>query len=421
MVPLLRTHHLAAALLIAVTAARVPAQTPAPRTAAPAPAAPAPTSTQAAAPSATPAPESQKAEPAPPTAAEVRILTARAAERIKALQRESEQLALQSKTMLGSLRQLELTRATRQEQLATVTARLAGVNAKLEASQARVAALEAQRVSRTPALEERMEALYKRGKSGYVKLFLSSADGQDLARASRGVVALARVEELRVAEHRRLLAEERAARDQVELEQRQVTRLKTEAASLEADASRAVAERGKLLDDLDRRREVAAQYVGELEQARQRLQATLSGLPGAAVVDLPLRPFQGDLPWPMKGALVSRFGRSTTGAFGTAIQRNGIEIAAAPGASVQAVHGGTVAYAAPFTGYGVLVIVDHGADAFTVYGHLAGTALKPGATIGRGQTVGAAGANPAGQAVTYFEVRIDGRPVNPLQWLKPTP
>ena len=102
---------------------------------------------------------------------------------------------------------------------------------------------------------------------------------------------------------------------------------------------------------------------------------------------------------------MSRFGRSTTGTFGTAIQRNGIEISAAAGAPVHAVHGGTIAYAAPFTGYGVLVIVDHGAEAFTVYGHLAGTALRPGATVTRGQSIGAAGMNPAGQGATYFEVR----------------
>ena len=60
-----------------------------------------------------------------------------------------------------------------------------------------------------------------------------------------------------------------------------------------------------------------------------------------------------------------------------------------------------------------------------VAGHLPigslGTALRPGAVVERGKAVGASGANPAGTAVAYFEVRIDGRPVNPVQWLKSTP
>ncbi len=379
--------------------------------------APLPTSQERpAGPGATPAPA-----PAPITRDEATALAARAADRIKALQRESDQLAAQQRTVLTQLRQLEVTRALRAEELAAVTTRLEAVTAKVTASEARVADLERQRVARTPALEGRLEALYKRGGAdGYVRLLLATAEGRDLARASRGVVALARVEELRIAAHRKLLAEERAARDQLASEQRQVVRLRTEAAALDQAAKRAVAERTRLLDELDTRRELAAQYVGELEQARTRLQATIAGLATTSTSDLPLKPFQGDLAWPVAGPVLSRFGRAAS-SFGTAIQKNGIEIGTPVGTPVHAVHGGTVAYAAPFTGFGVLVILDHGDNTFTVYGHLAGTALRPGATVTRGQAVGASGANPAGQPAAYFEVRVDGRPVNPVQWLKPTP
>ncbi len=369
-------------------------------------------------PPAPPAPTQTPAEGAAVTGSMIQ----RASDRIRSLQREADQLAKQSTTTLALLRKLELTRALRAEELAAVNTRLSAVTAKVAASTARVQALEDQRVERTPALEERLQALYKRGRTGYVRMLLDTDDERDLARTSRGVVSLARIEEIRIAEHRRLLAEEQAARAQLESEQRQVARLSAEAASLEAAAATAVAERTRMLDELDRRRELAAGFVGELEQARQRLQATLSGLGGtAAPVDLPLRPFQGDLPWPQKGPVLSRFGRSATGAYGTSIQRNGIEIGAALGSPVRAVHGGTVAFAAPFTGYGVMVILDHGADAFTVYGHLSGTALRPGAVVARDQLVGTTGATPAGQPATYFEVRIDGRPVNPVQWLRPTP
>ncbi|MBL8137263.1 MAG: hypothetical protein JNL48_11625, partial [Acidobacteria bacterium] len=176
---------------------------------------------------ATPA-ETPAPAPAPITRDEATALAARAADRIKALQRESDQLAAQQRSVLTQLRQLEVTRALRAEELAAVSARLEAVTAKVTASAARVAELEAQRVARTPALEGRLEALYKRGGAdGYVRLLLATAEGRDLARASRGVVALARVEELRIAAHRKLLAEERAARDQLASEQRQVVRLRT--------------------------------------------------------------------------------------------------------------------------------------------------------------------------------------------------
>ncbi len=370
-----------------------------------------------------PVPESVPVPPkdAPMSQADAAVLAERATDRIKALQRESDQLAAQSRSLLTSLRQLELVRALRAEELTVVNGRLAALSAKVTGSEARLADLERQRIARTPALESRLEALYKRGgKSGYARLLLATADGRDLARASRGVVALARIEELRIAAHRQLLSDERNVRDQLASEQRQVARLRAEAATLDAAARRAVDERTRLLDDLDRRRELAAEYVGELEQARGRLQSTISGLATSAVTDLPIGPFRGDLPWPVKGPVLSRFGR-TTSAFGTTTQRNGIEIGASQGAPVRAVHGGTVAYMAPFTGYGVLVILDHGDNAFTVYGHLAGTALRPGATVGGGQIIGAAGVNPTGAGATYFEVRVDGRPVNPVQWLRANP
>jgi septal ring factor EnvC (AmiA/AmiB activator) len=405
----------------ATLTAQQPSPTPAPPqpTAPPSPSAPVP-APPVAPPLASVAPPPPAAAPPTLSPDDTAALAARADDRIRALQRELDQLAAQSSTVLTQLRQLEVTRALRAEELAAVTARLNALNAKVAASEARVAELERQRIERTPALEGRLEALYKRGDDGYVRLLLETAEGRDLARAARGVVALARVEELRIAAHRKLVADERAARDQLASEQRQVARLRAEAAALDAAARKAVADRTALLDTLDRRRELAAQYVGELEQARNRLQATLAGLSPAGPTELPLRPFQGDLAWPVAGPVLSRFGRAAS-AYGTAIQRNGIEIGAAIGTPVHAVHGGTVAYAAPFTGFGVLVILDHGGNDFTVYGHLAGTALRPGATVARGQAVGVSGATPAGAPAAYFEVRIDGRPVNPLQWLKPTP
>jgi len=82
------------------------------------------------------------------------------------------------------------------------------------------------------------------------------------------------------------------------------------------------------------------------------------------------------------------------------------------------VHGGSVAFAAPFTGFGTLVIVDHGGGAFTLYGHLADAAVAQGGAVERGTVVGHAGRTPAGQPALYFELRIDGRPVDPVQWFK---
>jgi septal ring factor EnvC (AmiA/AmiB activator) len=163
--------------------------------------------------------------------------------------------------------------------------------------------------------------------------------------------------------------------------------------------------------------------MGELDAARERLRALQVTAPaaqpgGRAAPLLPLRPFRGDLPWPVDGRLVSRFGQRRNPRFGTSTYQSGIVIAAPAGTPVLAIHEGVVAYAEPFTGFGNLVIVDHGNQAFSLYAYLASVLVSRGTPVVHLQPVGTVGATPAGDVELYLELRIDGKPVDPLQWLK---
>ena len=64
------------------------------------------------------------------------------------------------------------------------------------------------------------------------------------------------------------------------------------------------------------------------------------------------------------------------------------------------------------------MILDHGSQTFSLYGDLLEPAVKKGDRIDRGQRVGSVGPTSTGATGLYFELRIDGRPVDPLQWLK---
>jgi septal ring factor EnvC (AmiA/AmiB activator) len=85
---------------------------------------------------------------------------------------------------------------------------------------------------------------------------------------------------------------------------------------------------------------------------------------------------------------------------------------------VQAVHEGTVVYAEQFTGYGDLVIVDHGEGAYSLYGYLGAIEASRGQRVEAHGRIGTSGRNPSGNPALYFELRVDGKPVDPLQWLK---
>jgi septal ring factor EnvC (AmiA/AmiB activator) len=98
-----------------------------------------------------------------------------------------------------------------------------------------------------------------------------------------------------------------------------------------------------------------------------------------------------------------------------------VQFAAQEGSLVRAVHDGTVAFTGPFTGYGNLVIIDHGAETFSLYGQLDSVQVERGAKVERGVTLGTTGRVLAGIPGMYFEMRVDGKPVDPLEWLRKRP
>jgi septal ring factor EnvC (AmiA/AmiB activator) len=331
-----------------------------------------------------------------PDRARTEALARRATERLQALQREADRLASEERTLLGELRKLEIERQLRAEELKTLDADAAKVEAELAATDQRVQALQSSQRASEPELRARLVEIYKLGRARYLRLILATPDLKQLGQAT--------VSEL--------------ARTRQALEQRrgELASLRSAASRAQAAAQRAAQARTELVRDIDQKRDLNAQLAGELQTAQQRLQAVLrdmsAGAPsnGAETAALPLRPFRGDLPWPVNGQVGRRFGSGTAS--------NGIEITAPEGASAAAIHDGLVAFAGTFAGFGNLVILDHGSQTFSLYGDLLEIAVKKGARVAHGQPIGRVGPTPSGSNALYFELRVDGQPVDPLQWLK---
>jgi septal ring factor EnvC (AmiA/AmiB activator) len=368
------------------------------------------------APAATPVPLT-RAEPAQADAQ-----ARRAHDRIRALQRESEALAARERTLLGDLRRLEIERDLRREEHGQAARDLARIVRELDALGAKMTALDREARFQLPNLSQRLAELYKLGNAGYVRLLLNVSDLREMGRAYRFVSALQAIDRQRAREFERTMTDLRAAQAALEAQRTNQTAVHARLTAARDAAVSAAARVTAMINDIDARRDLNAQFVGELEAAHQRLQDAVSGLaPGgseAAALALPLAPFKGDLDWPVTGSLVTAFGRRTDARFRTAIASNGIVLEAPAATPVLAIHEGTVAFAEPFTGFGNLVILDHGSLAFSLYGHLAAVDVAVGAHVSRGQPVGTVGALIDGTPALYFELRIDAKPVDPLQWLR---
>ena len=355
----------------------------------------------------------------PSDRARTEALARRAAERLQSLQREADRLAAQERTLIGDLRKLELERQVKGEELKHFDREAAKLASELAGITERMGALQQSEREARPELTARLVEMYKLGQARYLRLLLSAPDLRRMGQAFRTVSALAKLDRDRVAARARTLAELTSTR--VTLEQRagQLTAARTAAAAAEAAVARAAQSRNELIRDIDRRRDVNAQLAGELQAAQQKLQVTLrelaAGASPAEPAALPLRPFRGDLDWPVAGTVVRQFGRS---ALRSAASSNGIEIATAEDATAVAIHEGTVAFAGAFGGFGNLVILDHGSQTFSLYGDLLDIAVKKGVRLERGHAIGSVGVTDAGTTGLYFELRVDGQPVDPLQWLK---
>jgi septal ring factor EnvC (AmiA/AmiB activator) len=339
----------------------------------------------------------------------------RAADRIRALQREAEALVAQESQLLVELRKLELDRQIKVEELADVDRRQRETSRQLDDASARAEALRLIAEADRPDAEARLVQLYKLGRAGYWRLLLDVDDVRAVGRVYRTAAAMTHLDRERIQGYQRTLdalAKERAT---LQARAKELATIEAQATRARTALDRAVQQRSDLVASIDQRRDLNAQWISELEAAQQRLQTSIAQLDGAA---LPFRPFQGALPWPARGPISSRFGRQATGRFGTAIVRNGIEIDIAESQPVRTVHEGVVAFADQFTGYGNLVIVEHGEGAFSLYGHLGTLEVQKGAQVEALTVLGRSGRNPNGVPALYFELRVDGKPVDPLQWLQ---
>jgi septal ring factor EnvC (AmiA/AmiB activator) len=345
--------------------------------------------------------------------------------RLRELGGELESLERRGTSLLGELQRLELQIRIAAEEMELLKLKLNRGYREMDENLKRVQALESSIAELEPFLESRARSLYKLGRLSYVRLLLSVEKPSELTRAYRYISRLAREDALKMGrfleDQKRL---ERAKAVLVEqTEALLVMRKELEATTRGLESRRA--SRAALLEEVYRRQEMAGTLVNELEQAREELGALVESLASGAAADgktvyLPMRMFEGELGWPVEGTLDGRFGTQLHPRFKTVTVRNGIDIQASVGTAVHAVYDGEVVYAAWFQGYGKLLIVQHPGGAHSLYGYLSDFDVAKGARVARGETIARVGDTGSLEGPRlYFEIRMDGRPVNPESWLDP--
>jgi septal ring factor EnvC (AmiA/AmiB activator) len=286
--------------------------------------------------------------------------------------------------------------------------------ADISARHDRLAALESERRSRQAEFEavqaERkaaLEAISEQLKSRQQEVVALREDEGRLAALIETLARRARLQAAREAARRE--AERRAAEQRVAEQRAAAQRAAAQQAAAErAAAQRAAASRIEVVPPAappPPARPEAEPVVGE---ARSAAAPTPTGVGFAQL--------RGQLGSPVRGELVGRFGAPRAQG-GTTWK--GIFIRAANGSEVRAVAAGEVVFSDWLRGYGNLLIIDHGNGYLSVYGNNDALLKETGARVAGGDAIASVGASGgAPESGLYFEIRHQGRPLNPMQWVR---
>jgi septal ring factor EnvC (AmiA/AmiB activator) len=279
-----------------------------------------------------------------------------------------------------------------------------------------------QQVSRhRKARIQRLRTIYKEGSLFPIKVLFSSGDFNDLLQRIRYMQIVAdsdgalfqkynkqfdalnqKKEVLLQAREKLLMLQRSVARKQLEIEkeksERQVflKRLKKEIRTNKNIQE----EQLKSTEDLNR-------IIARLEQK-------LTQGEGLDIIDK-----KGWLPVPVQGRFLNKFGRKRDKQYDTYIVYNGVNIRSSRGTPVRSVFEGNVLYTGTLEGYGNLIILGHGKDYHTLYGHLDEIVATVGKRVRLGQIIGRTGdtGSLVGEAL-YFEIRHKGKPIEPTTWFQ---
>jgi murein hydrolase activator len=353
--------------------------------------------------------------------------------------REEKQKAAEARaretSVIAEIEAIERRLADKQREVGRLDSRIKRAAGDVKSLRGEIQSLEALRAGQQAALGRRLQAMYKvHVQGGALPMLLTGEDPGTRAAAVRHLTSLASLDARLIQEYRGTTERLEDRRGREESRQRDLAGLRADAQREQSEVDRDAAKRRILLAKVRDERAYHERMVGELTEAARRLEAFIRDLqakqrrlakipppkPGAETPPaVGFGTLRGRLPWPTEGRVVSAFGAQVHPRFGTRTFRNGVDIEAGEGRDVAAVYAGHVVYTGWFKGYGNLIILDHDNEYFTLYAHVAEILIKEGDDVKQGQRIGTVGDTGSLEGPRlYFEVRYQGKPQNPEQWLR---
>jgi len=274
------------------------------------------------------------------------------------------------------------------------------------------------------SIEKTLVTLYKYGRFDFLQFLFEAQNMSAVFSEAKNLSLLARYQQETITSYMKTLSELRAAEEAQRSKRAELAGYIKEAEQKRKDLEAQEAENKALIQDIRRNIKTYKRALEEQNDRAQHLQSLMEKLASQEIV-LPFKfvPFyekKGKLPWPIAGKVITRYGLEKHPQFNTVTMNNGIEIAPLKDESIiRSVHSGKVVYADYFQGYGNLIIIDHGMNYYSLYGHCADFLVNRGDFVRVDQPIAQVGDSGSLNGVClYLEIRYKAKPLDPLQWLK---
>ena len=336
-----------------------------------------------------------------------------------------EQQALQSSRRLQSREQSLL----KQVDLAIrdVNERLSLLQGEQREQEQTLASLEQQREVYLSSLDDRLAQLAEQVRAAYrssgqsrARLLLNQDDPSRISRLLAYYDQVNRARLSQVAELRQALTRLEELQRPIDARLARIAELSREQQAVRYELDGQRDKRHALLEQIARQIDDSESRIADLEQNRSdlqnlldRLSDVLSDIPENLEHGVGVASRKGQLQMPVDGPVRHAFGQDR----GAGLDWQGWLIGAQAGAEVAAVAYGRVAFADWLRGYGLLVVIDHGDDFMTLYGHNESLLHEAGEWVDAGEPIGVVGSNPGSTQGAYFEIRRAGRALDPAAWL----
>ncbi|GGY88298.1 peptidase M23 [Cellvibrio zantedeschiae] len=288
--------------------------------------------------------------------------------------------------------------------------------------------LEKARAKQQAQAAEQIRAAYQLGQQPQFKVFLNQESPERISRMMKYHSYFMAAHAEKVKKYLDTIAQLNELEPQIAQKTAELNIIKEEMGKQQASLQEAQAQRKQTLAKINTTISNKDKALQDMLEDRRQLQALLQKVARASTslaaapsyVPLPnagekFSSRRGRLPWPTQGRITHGFGSSQVEG---QLQWNGVMIGANAGQQVQAVHYGRVVFADYFRGQGLLVIIDHGEGYLSLYAHNQNLFKKAGDAVKAGEAIASVG-NTGGQneAGLYFEIRYQGKAINPADWL----